>query len=148
MTLIEPIIAGVIGAGLTVLAIKVNKTKPAKFLAKYGSLIEKSYDIIDPLLDRSLQHWKGSQIDKAFEIVVEAIGDGTLTPSETKKIAAKLAANWLPAVAADKVRYYETLSEQSEDLPQVRAALAVIDHVQGDISKGQALTTIRNLVKF
>lgn len=148
MTFLEPIIAGIIGAGLTVIAVKVNKTKPAKFLAKYGPLIQKSYDIIDPVLDRSLQHWQGSQVDKAFEIVVEAISDGTLTPAETKQVAAKLAANWLPAAAADKVRYYESLSEKSESLPEVKAAFAVIDHVEGVVSKGEALSTIRNLIKF
>lgn len=148
MTFLEPIIAGVVGAGLTVLAVKVIKSRPALFLTKYGTLIRKSYDIIDPILDRNLQHWQGSQIDKAFEIVVEAVGDGTLTPKEVKQVAAKLAANWLPAVAADKVRYYQSLGEQSENLPEVKAALAVAEHIHGGISKQSALSAVRNLIKF
>lgn len=148
MTLLEPIIAGVVGASLTVLAVKLIKTKPAKFLAQHGVLIRKAYDIIDPILDRNLQHWQGSQVDKAFEIVVEAVGDGTLTPKEIKQVAAKLAANWLPAVAADKVRYYESLGSKSEELPEVKAAFAIAEHIRGGISKHDALFTVRNLVKF
>lgn len=147
MTFLEPIIAGVVSAGLTIVAVRANKSKAAKYIEKYGHLTAKAYDIIDPILDRNLKNWKGSQVDKAFEVVVEAISDGELTPNEIKQVAVKLAANWLPAAAADKMRYYETLGEQSENLPEVKAALAVAEHIRGGISKHDALSAVRKLVK-
>ena len=144
MTFLEPIIAAVIGAAATALVLRFNKTKAAKQLAKYGSLIQKAYDIIDPILDRNLHKWSGSQVDLSFEVVVEALADGQLTSKEVQRVAAKLAQYWLPAVAARKVRQYETAVET---LPQLQAAQVVADHVNGLVTKTAVYTSFRNLIK-
>ena len=85
----------------------MKKNLTAKAVLKYGPLVQKAYDIIDPVLDKNLHNWDGSKVDKAFELAVESVSDGELTPNEIKKLAVHMAASWLPQVAADKVRKLE-----------------------------------------
>jgi hypothetical protein len=144
MTFLEPIIAAIIGAGATALTVRFNKTKTAKALAKYGPLIQKAYDIIDPVLDKNMKNWDGSQVDAAFEVVVEALADGTLTSGEVQHVTLQLAKGWLPAKAANKVREYE---KASQTLPQVQAAQVVADHINGLTNKAGVFTVVRQLVK-
>ena len=74
---------------------------------KYGNLIKKAYDIVDPILDKNIHNWNGSQVDQTFELAIEAVSDSDLTKEEIKKIAVHMAQAWLPAAAADKVRLLE-----------------------------------------
>jgi len=144
MTFLEPIIAAVIGAGVTALTVRFNKTKAASTLLKYGPLVQKAYNIIDPVLDKNMKNWSGSQVDAAFEVVVEALADGTLTPGEIQHVAIKLAEGWLPAKAADKVRTYESVGQS---LPQLQVAQAVANHVNGLTNKASVYTAVRQLIK-
>ena len=76
-------------------------------LLKYGPLVQKAYDIIDPVLDKNLSNWDGSKVDKAFELAVESVADGELSAAEIKKLAVHMAQSWLPGAAAEKVRLLE-----------------------------------------
>jgi hypothetical protein len=143
MTFLEPVIAAAIGAALTFLAIQLNKTKATKFVLKYGPLIQKSYNIIDPVLDKNLHSWQGSQVDRAIELVVESVGDSKLTPEEVKTIAYYLAKNYLPQKAANKVRQYEAASSV---VPQLTAATVVANHVNNVIGKTEAISKIKNIL--
>ena len=107
MIFLEPIIAAILGAGVTALAVFFRKNIAAQAVLKYGPLIKKAYDIIDPILDKNLHNWNGGQVDEAFELAVKAASDGELTEDEIKKIAVQMADAWLPAAAADKVRLLE-----------------------------------------
>lgn len=144
MTFLEPIIAVFIGAGVTALTVYFNKTRAAKTLTKYGPLIQKAYNIIDPVLDKNMKNWSGSQVDAAFEVVVEALADGALTSSEVRHVALKLAEGWLPATAANKVRGYEKVNQV---LPQILAAQAVADNINGLSDKASVYTAVRKLIK-
>lgn len=108
MTFLEPIIAAAIGAGITALTLLLNKNKTAQLFLKYGPIVNKAYDIIDPILDQNLHNWQGSQVDKAFELAIESVADGKLTAEEVKQLAFHMAKAWLPQAAADKVRRLET----------------------------------------
>jgi hypothetical protein len=107
MIFLEPIIAALLGAGVTALAVFFKKNIAAQMVLKYGSLVKKAYDIIDPILDKNLTNWNGGQVDQAFELAVKSAADGELTEDEIKKIAVYMADAWLPAAAADKVRILE-----------------------------------------
>ena len=144
MTFLEPIVAAGIGAGLTVLTTKFNKTKAATTLSKYGPLVTKAYNILDPLLDKNMRNWDGSQVDKAFTVVTEALADGQLNSAEVKDVATQLAVNWLPAKAADKVRQYQAAEKF---LPQVAVAATVADHINGLTDKAAVFTAARQLIK-
>ena len=85
MIFLEPVIAALLGAGVTALAVFFRKNIAAQAVLKYGPLIKKAYDIIDPILDKNLHNWNGGQVDEAFELAVKAASDGELTEDEIKK---------------------------------------------------------------
>jgi hypothetical protein len=110
MTFLEPIIAVAVGVTAALFAARFNKSAASNTLKKYGPLVQKAYNIIDPILDQNMRNWSGSQVDATFEVVVETLADGQLTSAEIKRIATELAAAWLPAVAATKVRNMRKLA--------------------------------------
>jgi len=114
MAFLETIIAAALGAGITALAVFLKNNNAAQAFLKYGSLIKKAYDIVDPILDKNIHSWNGSQVDKTFELAVEAVSDSDLTKEEINKIAVHMAEAWLPAAAADKVRLLEATGSSSE----------------------------------
>ena len=114
MAFLEPIIAAAIGAGITALAVFLQNNKAAQAFLKYGSLIKKAYDIVDPILDKNIHNWNGSQVDKTFELAIESVSNSNLTKDEIKKIAIHMAKAWLPAAAADKVRLLEAKGPSNE----------------------------------
>ena len=124
MTFLEPIIAAIIGAGATALAVFLKNNITAVNIIKYGPIVKKAYDIIDPVLDQNLAHWDGSKIDRAFEMSIEYVADGKLTAEEIKKLALDMAKNWLPQVAADKVRSFE---EAAIELQTAKVSAAKVD---------------------
>lgn len=107
MSFLEPVIASLLGAAVTALAVFLKKNMTAVALLKYGPLVQKAYDIIDPVLDKNLSNWDGSKVDKAFELAVESVADGELSSAEIKKLAVHMAQSWLPGAAAQKVRLLE-----------------------------------------
>jgi hypothetical protein len=144
MTFLEPIIAVAIGVAATIFAARFNKSTVSNTLKKYGPLAQKAYNIIDPALDQNMRNWSGSQVDATFEVVVETLADGELTPAEIKRIATDLAAAWLPAAAAEKVRNYE---KNSELLPQVKTANVVAQYINGVADKSSVFTAVRKYIK-
>ena len=114
MIFLEPVIAALLGAGVTALAVFFKKNIAAQMVLKYGSLVKKAYDIIDPILDKNLTNWNGGQVDQAFELAIKSASDGELTEDEIKKIAVYMADAWLPAAAADKVRIVEAMGTTEE----------------------------------
>ena len=126
MTFLEPIIASIIGAAVTALAVFLKTNITAKNFLKYGDLVKKAYDIVDPILDQNLHNWDGSKIDKAFELAVESVADGELTSEEIKKLAFQMAKDWLPAVAADKVRKLESTSPELAKAAEIASKIGGI----------------------
>jgi hypothetical protein len=116
MTFLEPIIAAAIGAAAAALAMFLRGNSAAQAFLKYGGIVKRAYDVIDPVLDQNLHGWKGSQVDKAFELAIVSVSDGTLSAEEIKKLAFHMAKAWLPQVAADKVRRLEAISGQTPEL--------------------------------
>jgi len=114
MSFLEPVIASLLGAAVTALEVFLKKNMTAAAILKYGPLVEKAYDIIDPVLDKNLGNWDGSKVDKAFELAVESVADGELTAAEIKKLAVHMAQSWLPGAAAQKVRLLEQNGMPSE----------------------------------
>ncbi len=127
MIFLEPVIAALLGAGVTALAVFFRKNIAAQAILKYGNLIKKAYDIIDPILDKNLHNWNGGQVDEAFELAIKAASDGELSEDEIKKIAVHMAEAWLPAAAADKARLLEA-SGTSQD------QIATADEITSTVS--------------
>jgi len=89
-------VAGAVIAGWDKLA--------AKFLlSKLGPSVKTIYNIVDPILDGSLQGWKDSDIDKAIALAVEVAHDGKLAPEEINKIVRLVSKQWIPQIASEKI---------------------------------------------
>jgi hypothetical protein len=106
-------------------------------------LIQRAYNIIDPVLDKNMHKWQGSQVDRALELVVESVSDSKLTPEEVKTIAFYLAKNYLPQKAASKVRQYEIAATV---VPELTAAAVVANHVNNVIGKSEAISKIKKIL--
>lgn len=128
MTFLEPIIAVVVGAAATALAMVLKKSAAANAFLKYGHIVQKAYNIIDPILDQNLHNWDGSKVDKAFELAIEAVADNQLSGPEIKKLAFFMAQAWLPQKAADKVRQLEKAASPA---PELLAAAEIAAKVNG-----------------
>lgn len=129
MTFLEPVIASLIGAATVAVAVFLKNNITAQAFLKYGPIIRKAYDIIDPVLDQNLARWDGSKIDKAFELSIEAVADGKLSAEEIKHVALEMAKHWLPQKAADKVRALQASS------PELRSAAIVAAKVDAMSAK-------------
>ena len=129
MTFLEPIIAAVIGAATTALAMFIRGNAGAQAFLKYGRIVKRAYDIIDPVLDQNLGKWKGSQVDKAFELAIESVADGVLSAEEIKKLAFYMAQAWLPQKAADKVRQLEQAASPAPELLEAAKIAAQVNGI-------------------
>ena len=144
MTALEPILAMLFGAGLTAGATWLAKFLNNQKALKYGEILSKAYDIIDPLLEKHMQSWKGSDVEYAMELAVASVADNELTAEELKDITKQAAEKWLPAKAVDKVRGYLSLEEQPSE---VKAADLLSKAVEGVISTEQAITAAKEELK-
>lgn len=131
MTFLEPIIAVLIGTAAGALAMALKKNASAQMFLRYGPIVKKAYDIIDPILDQNLNKWHGSQVDKAFELAIDAASDGALTPVEIKKLAFFMAEAWLPQKAADKVRQLESATSPSPEMLKATKIAATVNSISG-----------------
>jgi hypothetical protein len=146
MTFLEPIIFPVVGVaaglGITKATKWVNKQKIAQAVLKAGPGIARVYDVVDPLLAKNLSGWKGSQVQDAFHLTVQALSDGNLTDSETKLIATHLAEKFLPQAAADKVQMY---SASVTEPVAVTASKVVDSAIAGTLTSKAAIDQIQSL---
>ena len=143
MSALEPIIAAVLGSGVTAaVAWLVKKLGDQKILS-YGPVLSRAYDIIDPLLEQHMQSWSGSDVEFAIELAIETVADSKVTANEIKVIAREASNRWLPAVAAEKVRKYVTASNPPAEL---KAADTLADTVNGIIDKEKGLSKAREIL--
>ena len=143
MTFLEPIAAAVVAAIVTAGANKVSTLKALGTALKYGPLLKKAFDIVDPVLIQFMHGWNGSQTEKAIELSVEAVGDGKLTGEEIKTIATKIAELWIPSKAVAKVEKFNAAANTPVGLA---ASKFIADHVNGVKTKDEALAAIKGLI--
>lgn len=133
MTFLEPVIAAavaaLVGAGAGAVAVFLQKNKTSQMLLKYGPIVKKAYDIIDPVLEQNLRNWKGSQVDHAFELAIENVADGKLTKEEIRSLSYAMAQAWLPQKAADKVRQFEKMATPAPELMAAASIAAKVNSV-------------------
>ena len=80
-----------------------DKLSARFLLSKLGPSIKTIYNIVDPILDGSLQGWKDSDIDTALGLAVEVTYDGKLSAAEINKIVKLVSKQWIPQIASEKI---------------------------------------------
>lgn len=144
MTTLEPILAVLIGAGLTAGLGWLSKVIAARNLVKYGPILSRVYDVLDPLLERNMRSWSGSDVEFAVELAIESVADGHLTAAELKELTLEVTKRWLPQVAADKVRKYEAMADRPKTL---MASDLLTDVISGQARKEETINKVKALLK-
>ena len=80
-----------------------DKLSDRFLLSKLGPSIKTIYNIVDPILDGSLQGWKDSDIDTALGLAVEVAYDGKLSVDEINKVVHLVSKQWIPQIASEKI---------------------------------------------
>jgi hypothetical protein len=144
MTTLEPIIALLVGAGFTAGVGWVSRLLAARNLIKYGPILSRVYDVLDPLLERNMRSWSGSDVEFAIELAIQSVADGHLTAKELKDLSIEVSKRWLPQIAADKVRKYESMV----DAPKVLVASDLLTNViSGEARKDDTIQKVKELLK-
>jgi hypothetical protein len=97
------VISAASGAVFGALVAGWDKLSEKIFLAKLGPSIKTIYNIIDPILDGSLQGWKDSDIDKTIALAIDVVYDGQLSSDEVNKAVKLVSQLWLPQIASEKI---------------------------------------------
>lgn len=109
-------VAGAIIAGWDKLA--------AKFLlSKLGPSVKTIYNIVDPILDGSLQGWKDSDIDTAIALAIEVAHDGKLSVEEINKIVKLISRQWIPQIASEKIEKGVIGDKERQVAERIRSAV-------------------------
>jgi len=144
MTTLEPIIALLLGVGITAGAGWVSRLIAARNLVKYGPIMSRVYDVLDPLLERNMRSWSGSDVEFAVELAIESVADGYISAAELKELTLEVTKRWLPQVAANKVRQYEAMTERPKTLV---AADLLTDVISGQARKEETINKVKALLK-
>jgi len=144
MTTLEPIIAVILGAGLMAGANWVSQFVSARRLIKYGPILSRVYDVLDPLLERNMRSWSGSDVEFAVELAIESVADGNITAAELKELTLEVTKRWLPQAAADKVRKFEAMAERPKAL---LASDLLTDVITGQARKEETINKVKALLK-
>lgn len=97
------IVSAASGAAFGAVVAGWDKLAAKLLLSKLGPSVRTVYNIVDPILDGSLQGWKDSEIDKAIALAVEIAYDGKLSAEEMNKVIRLVSQKWVPQVAAEKI---------------------------------------------
>ena len=143
MTFLEPIIAAVLGVLLGIGASKLSSLNQIKNAVKYGPLLVKVFDIVDPVLVQYMHKWNDSDIQNSIRLTIQAVSDGKLTPEEINNLVVKVTQLWLPDKAAAKFAAYQKASQTPAALTASRFISAAIN---GRISNKEAISLIRNSI--
>jgi hypothetical protein len=96
----------------------------AKFLlSKLGPSVKTIYNIVDPILDGSLQGWKDSDIDTAIALAVEVGHDGKLSVEEINKIVKLISRQWIPQIASEKIEKGIIGDKERQVAEKIRSAV-------------------------
>lgn len=109
-------VAGALIAGWDKLAAKL-------LLSKLGPSIKVIYNIVDPILDGSLQGWKDSDINTAISLAVEIAYDGKLSVDEINKIVLLISQRWIPQIASEKIAAGIIGNKESQVAEKIRSAV-------------------------
>ncbi|NBX50172.1 hypothetical protein EBT25_09585 [bacterium] len=140
MTFLEGVLAAAISAFLLAGFNKLSTLKTLGAALKYGPIIKRVFDFIDPPLVMYMNKWSGSETVQVIRLAVEAAGDGKLTGSEIATIADKVAELWLPDKAAAK---YSEFKNAAQTPPGLATAKFFEEHINGGLSKDDAIGLLR-----
>lgn len=133
------VIIGLIGGALASGAIYYFKKFGATlFVKNYGTVIEKTFSVLDPIAGNLMSSYNESEVQQAIKLIVTRVGDSELNEEDVVAITNYVIAKFNPSLAAAKV-----LNKDSEE---GRAALEVLTAVKA-LHDGATVEEIFNVAK-
>jgi hypothetical protein len=96
------VISAASGAVFGALTAGWDKLSKRFLLSKLGPSLKTIFNVLDPILDASLEAWDGSDVEKVLRLVIETIEDGKLNASEVNQSVRLVSELWLPQIASEK----------------------------------------------
>lgn len=119
METIIGLLGGAIAAGAIYYAKKFGATL---FVKQYGTIIEKTFAVLDPVAGKLMNQYDGSEVQSAIKLAVARVADNNLDESDVVAIANYVLEKFNPEIAAAKV-----LNIQTEE---GRAAVELMESVK------------------
>jgi len=110
---------GAIAAGVIYYAKKFGATL---FVRKYGTIINQTFSVIDPIAGQLMSTYSGSEVQKAIQLAVARVADNNLDDADIVEITNYVIAKFNPELAASKVL--------NTDTEEGKAALGLLDKVK------------------
>ena len=134
----ETIIAVAGGALVSAAVFCLRKIGGMLFVSKYGSIIEKTFSIIDPVAGQLIGSYDGSTVQEAIKLAVARVADSDLDDEDVAAIATYVIQKFDPSLAAVK-----TLDLDTEDGQATQELIANVNALR----EGASFETVYAVVK-
>lgn len=132
-------IIGIAGGALVTGAVfYLKKLGATLFVKRYGSIIEKTFSIIDPVAGQLIGSYDGSTVQEAIKLAVARVADSDLDDEDVAAIATYVIQKFDPSLAAVKA-----LDPESEE---GKATEELITNVKA-LREGASFETVYAVVK-
>lgn len=134
----ETILALVGGGAAAGLLYLLKKLGAKLFLSKYGAVIQKTFDVVDPIASDLIKSYEGSTLQEALELAVYRVADSEIDEKDVLAIAQYVSAKFDLTAAASKVLDPET--------EEGKASLEIAERVKAltdGVDKGELVGLVR-----
>ena len=125
----ETIIAIAGGALVSAAVLGLRKIGGMLFVSKYGSIIEKTFAIIDPVAGQLIGSYDGSTVQEAIKLAVARVADSDLNDEDVAAIATYVVQKFDPSLAAFKV-----LDPESEEGKATEELITSVKSLRSGVS--------------
>ena len=133
-------IIGLIGGLLASAAVYYLKKTSADFvIKKYGTVVSKAFDVLDPIAGELMSGYDDSEVQQALRLVVTRVADSEVDESDIVAITNYVLAKFNPVLASAKV-----LDPESE---AGRASREIVKSV-ADLRDGVSVQEVFTIAKY
>ena len=125
----ETIIAIAGGALVSAAVLGLRKIGGMLFVSKYGSIIEKTFAIIDPVAGQLIGSYDGSTVQEAIKLAVARVADSDLNDEDVAAIATYVIQKFDPSIAAVKA-----LNPESEEGKATEELISSVKSLRSGVS--------------
>ena len=125
----ETIIAIAGGALVSAAVLGLRKIGGMLFVSKYGSIIEKTFAIIDPVAGQLIGSYDGSTVQEAIKLAVARVADSDLNDEDVAAIATFVIQKFDPSIAAVKA-----LDPESEEGKATEELISSVKSLRSGVS--------------
>jgi S-adenosylmethionine synthetase len=127
--MLETLIGIAGGALVTGAVFYLKKLGAALFVKKYGTVINKVFDIIDPVAGQLIGSYDGSTVQEAIKLAVARVADSDLNDEDVAAIATYVVQKFDPSLAAVKV-----LDPESEEGKATEELITSVKSLRSGVS--------------